>query len=245
MSHVQEFITMVAPGAQEVQRERGMFASVTIAQAIWETGAGAHVPIDIDTGVNSYNLFGRKARAGEPFVHAHTWEVYNGVREEIVAKFRKFNSYEESVLDRTSFLTAPWYHKACTANNCWDAAAFLIDTGYPGYSYATDPNYVNGITSVIKHYNLTQYDLEKVSDKDMKAIEDLQKQVADLTQTVAKLQPKPIDQQTTDAWAVEPQKFVKDNGISDGTRPDSPVTREEVWTMIFNAIKYITKLFGK
>ncbi|MBO9607213.1 MAG: glucosaminidase domain-containing protein [Paenibacillaceae bacterium] len=172
----QEFIDLMVPGAQEVQLQSGMFASVTIAQAIWETGTGASIPVDRDTGECSYNLFGRKAAAVEPYVTAKTWEVYDFVPGDAIssekrpdgkykvwiwARFRKFNSYTESVMDRTSFLTLPWYRKACEASNPFDAARFLIDTGYPGYSYATDPNYADGIISVINSAHLTRYDLPK------------------------------------------------------------------------------------
>lgn len=34
-------------------------------------------------------------------------------------------------------------------------------------------------------------------------------------------------------WAVDAQKFVVDTKISDGTKPKDPVTREEVWTMLY------------
>jgi flagellum-specific peptidoglycan hydrolase FlgJ len=164
VSKAQDFINLVLPGAQEVQRQTGMFTSVTIAQAAWETGWGVSTPKDHITGEESYNLFGRKASGDEPYVTAPTWEVYQGQRVEIMARFKKFNSYVDSILDRSSFLKLPWYQRACNADNPYDAAKYLIDTGYPGYSYATDPNYVSGLTSIIDSYNLTQYDLPKGDD---------------------------------------------------------------------------------
>jgi hypothetical protein len=195
----QDFIEMLVPGAQYVQLSRKMFTSVTVAQAIWETGSGAHVPTDKATGDNSFNLFGRKAQEGDEYVTSLTWEVLDYVpadavssvplsdgryRVSLYARFKKFKSYTESVLDRTTFLTLKWYQKACNADNCYDAAAFLIDTGVKGYSYATDPNYVKGITGVIKSYNLTQYDLEKVGDEDMQIFDNLTKTVEQLQETV-------------------------------------------------------------
>ena len=38
---------------------------------------------------------------------------------------------------------------------------------------------------------------------------------------------------TPDEWAVEPQKWVMENGISDGTSPKQWITRQEVWTMLY------------
>lgn len=180
MSKQTDFINLVTPGAQEVQRQRGMFASVTIAQSIQETGWGISTPKDRYTGVESYNLFGRKAHGSDPYVTSLTWEVYDHVPDYAVRyesrvdgkfkvwiwdNFKRFNSYEESILDRSSFLTLPWYQKACSATTPEDAARFLIDTGYPGYSYATDPDYVTNLINIIRDNNLTQYDLKGDEDE--------------------------------------------------------------------------------
>ena len=37
-------------------------------------------------------------------------------------------------------------------------------------------------------------------------------------------------------WAKEAHKWAVERGITDGTRPKDPVTREEVWTMLFRAL---------
>lgn len=41
--------------------------------------------------------------------------------------------------------------------------------------------------------------------------------------------------QTVSNWALDAQKWVKQKGISDGLRPKDPVTREELWTMLWRA----------
>jgi len=43
-------------------------------------------------------------------------------------------------------------------------------------------------------------------------------------------EPIPVD--TVSSWAADSAKWVVEMGISDGTRPKEPVTREELWTMI-------------
>lgn len=40
-------------------------------------------------------------------------------------------------------------------------------------------------------------------------------------------------------WAKTAHEWVVENGVSDGTRPKDPVTREEVWTMLHN---FLSKL---
>lgn len=37
-------------------------------------------------------------------------------------------------------------------------------------------------------------------------------------------------------WYEDAQEWVKANGISDGTKPDEPVTRAEVWAMLYRAL---------
>lgn len=42
--------------------------------------------------------------------------------------------------------------------------------------------------------------------------------------------------QTVSDWAREAHVWSVEQGISDGTRPKDPVTREEVWTMLYRAL---------
>ena len=52
--------------------------------------------------------------------------------------------------------------------------------------------------------------------------------------------PEPED--TPDEWAIEPQQWAVENGISDGTFPKRNVTRQEVWTMLY---RFFTKFHEK
>jgi N-acetylmuramoyl-L-alanine amidase len=47
--------------------------------------------------------------------------------------------------------------------------------------------------------------------------------------------PAPADE--VSAWAREARDWAVSRGITDGTRPKDPVTREEVWTMLYRALK--------
>ena len=56
------------------------------------------------------------------------------------------------------------------------------------------------------------------------------------------LEPTPTPQNPAPAdevsdWAKEAWKWAVAAGITDGTRPKDPVTREEVWTMLYRALK--------
>ncbi len=49
---------------------------------------------------------------------------------------------------------------------------------------------------------------------------------------IAYLDPAAREDELSD-WAKDAYLWVKEEGISDGTRPKAPITREEVWTMLY------------
>jgi len=135
-----------------------MSKSFKVAQSILETGWGQKVPSDKYTGVKSNNLFGIKSKNDEPYIISTTWEVYNGTKYIIDAKFRRYNSAQQSWDDHIKFLLdndrynpfeevmydpykASWAIKRC--------------------GYATDPMYAIKIIELIQRYNLGYLD-EKI-----------------------------------------------------------------------------------
>jgi flagellum-specific peptidoglycan hydrolase FlgJ len=72
-------------------------AAITTAQGILETGYGKHIPVDMDNGKFSYNLFGIKGIGPAGFVSIYTHEVIDNKRIKIIAKFKAYNNYQESV----------------------------------------------------------------------------------------------------------------------------------------------------
>lgn len=60
--------------------------------------------------------------------------------------------------------------------------------------------------------------------------------VAGIVETYGlKRKPEPEPQDDTSDWAREAREWAMEKGITDGTRPKDPVTREEVWTMLYRA----------
>ena len=149
-----EFIGLVSPAAQELQKKFGIFSSVTIAQAILETGWGKSLPIDKITKQNSFNLFGVKGKGPAGSVSCLTEEVYNGKRVTITAQFRAYNSYLESLEDHHKLLMSDRYLRVRKAETPEIACKALYDCGY-----ATDPKYANSLISLINQYGLKQYDI--------------------------------------------------------------------------------------
>ncbi|HAS04151.1 MAG TPA: muramidase [Dehalococcoidia bacterium] len=156
-----DFIAAIAPAAQSLHKKGGIFASVTIAQAAQETGWGKFIPKDMDTGKQSYNIFGIKGKGPAGHVKCWTWEEEGGVKVNRIATFRAYNSFEESIADHQKLLFIARYTAVLKAATPEEAARQLYKCGY-----ATDSKYSQKLISIINQYNLKQYDkgADTVSD---------------------------------------------------------------------------------
>lgn len=185
-------------------RKTNIFNSVTIAQAILETGWGKS-----ELARKANNYFGIKADARweglvyqvETKEQKPTGEVYK-----IYADFRAYDSLAESIKDHDGFFTSSnWrkenYKKVLEAKDPFTQARALRSSGY-----ATSLDYADKLINLIKTYGLTKYDADD-------NVED-----------------------TPSDWAAESWNWAKDKGITDGTRPKEPCTREETIALIFRAL---------
>lgn len=143
-----EFIATIAAAAQKSAITSKIPASFTVAQAALESGWGG--------SVKGMNLFGIKADAnwhGET-IDIATHEVIKGVRVAITAKFRKYNSWLDSITDHAKFLTCnPRYKSAFACIECADFTRAIAAAGY-----ATDPNYASIINGIVVRHNLGRLD---------------------------------------------------------------------------------------
>jgi hypothetical protein len=141
-----QFFRMLAPAVMASSRQTGVPAAVTLAQAALETGYGK------STIGDAKNLFGVKGEGPAGSVDHVTREVEGGQSVTITAKFRKYNSWYESIVDHDTFLQKPRYANAMAVRNDPEAFARAIaDAGY-----ATDPSYADQLISIMKRYNLVQ-----------------------------------------------------------------------------------------
>src|SRR3954453_3540816 len=143
------FFAMAVGPAQASQRQTGVPASVTLAQAILESGWG-----DSHMG-DAWNFFGIKAQGSEPSVVMHTREVVNGNDVFIDAKFRRFASMEECFCAHGEFLRDnARYAPAFKTTDCESFARAVHAAGY-----ATDPHYGDLLVQLIPQNNLGSYDV--------------------------------------------------------------------------------------
>jgi peptidoglycan hydrolase FlgJ len=145
------FVRQHSDVASKVEKATGIPASFMLGQAGHETGWGKH-EIKIKGGAPSFNLFGIKAGAGwtGKVAEITTTEYVNGVAQKRVAKFRAYDSYEDSFKDYARMITeSPRYAKA----RAQTGSAYAFASGLQKAGYATDPEYANKLTRAI---NTTQ-----------------------------------------------------------------------------------------
>ena len=146
-------------------KQSGILASVSFAQFILESGYGKS-----ELAQNANNVFGMKKSLsgntwegtvwdGVSIYTKKTQEYENGAYVTVTADFRKYPSVEKSIADHSAYLLGAKngsklrYEglKGCTDYK--NAAQIIKDGGY-----ATAPDYVEKLCSIIERWNLTQYD---------------------------------------------------------------------------------------
>lgn len=156
----QQFLAAAVPGAQRGWREYGVPASVTIGQAILESGWGKSSLSTADS-----NYFGIKCQGTSYGTLAKGCHVYNTTECDKAgncfptsASFRIYANMANSFRDHGSFLRVNSRYKPAF-NYTKDANKFIWQVWKAGY--ATDPNYYVKITTLMASYNLYQYDIWK------------------------------------------------------------------------------------
>lgn len=145
----QQFIESVAPGAIEGWKEYGVLPSVTVAQAILESGWGGS-----GLSTQAHNLFGIKGSYNGHSITMQTREVYGGRSVYINDNFRAYPNNSESVKDHGNFLYSnSRYHNLLGDKNYVSVANKLRADGY-----ATDPNYANALINLVRTYGLNRLD---------------------------------------------------------------------------------------
>lgn len=157
----QDFFAKVAPMAIKSMQKTKILASVTIAQAILESGWG-------DSGLTkkANALFGIKADkywTGRR-MDSKTFEVYDGVTVNIVDSFRAYDSWETSVDDHSAFITGvklgggKLRYQDVIGETDYKKACIALQTA----GYATALNYSTALIKLIEQYKLNEYDKQMV-----------------------------------------------------------------------------------
>lgn len=152
----QQFIQSVASGAIEGWNKYGVLPSITVAQAILESGWGRS-----SLATTAHNLFGIKGSYNGHSINLPTREVYDGRSVYINDYFRAYDNNAESVEDHGNFLYSnSRYHNLLGDTNYVSVANKLHADGY-----ATDPSYASALINLVRTYNLTQLDSVALAGK--------------------------------------------------------------------------------
>lgn len=149
-----EFLKLAAPAAIQSQRMTGIPASITIAQAILESGWGRSA---LATEANNY--FGIKATAHltpDQYIEMPTHEFVDGRSTPKMAKFARYTSPAESFASHARLISSAPRYAPCMAE-VGSAAGFAAELQVCGYS--TNPDYAWDLMNLVIEFDLRQYDL--------------------------------------------------------------------------------------
>lgn len=161
-----KFIASIVPGALESYKKYKIYPSVTLAQAILESGWGK-------SGLTkkANNLFGIKSSSawkGESINMKTAEYTKSNSKYYINADFRKYPTLADSIIDHAKFLNENSRyakHGVFTAENSSKQAFALQRAGY-----ATSPIYAVQLISLIEKYDLDRYDTsEYMANADKKS----------------------------------------------------------------------------
>ena len=141
---VLNYIRQYKDWAMQEQMRVGIPASVTLAQGIYETGAGSSELATIAN--NHFGIKCKKAWTGETF--AHTDDAPNEC-------FRKYTSAYQSYVDHSNYLSTEKRYQILFAYAVDDYKAWC--RGLKQCGYATNPKYAQLIINVIEKYNLNRF----------------------------------------------------------------------------------------
>ena len=144
-----DFVQHLSGTAERVAQDSGIPASFMLGQAGHETGWGKSEIRNKD-GSTSFNLFGIKAGKGwtGKVAEVTTTEFIDGTPRKVTAKFRAYDSYEDSFRDYAKLITeSPRYEKAQATARTGSAVAYASALQKAGY--ATDPEYAKKLSGAI------------------------------------------------------------------------------------------------
>lgn len=150
----QTFFEKIKPFVIVDMKKTGIPASLTAAQAYIESGKG-----NSGLTVKCNNLFGIKGTYNGKSGKFMTTEYYNGKPQRVLADFRAYPSWNESISDHSAmFLRMPRYHNLV---GCKDYKQACINVKNDGY--ATAPKYTQTLTDTIERFRLYEWDSESAT----------------------------------------------------------------------------------
>lgn len=161
-SDTRQFIKKIAEDSHDIGQNRDIYASVMIAQAILESDSGNSALAQSP----HYNLFGIKGSYQGKSADFNTLEDSGNSMYQISAQFRSYPSEKESLEDYAELIKNGIDGNSDIYRPTWksEASSYRDATAHLAKTYATDTQYADKLNSIIKHYDLTQFDKKQMPD---------------------------------------------------------------------------------
>lgn len=152
----EQFLEKIKPMVIQDMRENKILASLTASQALIESNKG-----NSGLTIKANNLFGIKGVYNGQSVSMPTTEYYNGVKTQIIAAFRKYPSWQESINDHSAL-----FNKSSRYANLRGCVDYRLACEYVQKDgYATSPTYTQTLIKTIENYRLYNWDREAIGEK--------------------------------------------------------------------------------
>ena len=143
-----QFVDDVKQGAVDCYKKYGVLPSLTMAQAILESGWGQY-----RIGNNVFGIKAGDSWTGKTKTCKTKEQSSSGSYYTITAKFRDYDSLSDSIVDHGELLSQDRYKPVIAAKDYKEACKQVKACGY-----ATSHNYANNLINIIEEYGLDQWD---------------------------------------------------------------------------------------
>ena len=143
-----DFVNSIKDGAIDSYNKYGVLPSLTLAQAILESGWGKH-----SIGNNVFGIKAGDSWTGKTQDCRTSEQNADGSYVQITARFRDYDSLSDSIEDHAKLLTNDRYRNVIAANDYKEACKAVREAGY-----ATSLTYTEKLISLIEMYGLNQWD---------------------------------------------------------------------------------------
>lgn len=145
-----QFLDCIKAAVIADSKRSDILASVTAAQALIESGSGNSLLTQ-----KANNLFGIKGEYNGQSVTMKTQEYVNGQYVTVSAKFRKYPSWQESIVDHNDFLLKNIRYKNLIGVKSYKTVCELLHQD----GYATSPTYAQTLINTIEKHQLYVWDV--------------------------------------------------------------------------------------
>lgn len=164
-AEVQYFLDTVGPMCTNDMRDNHILASISVAQAIWESGWGTSTLAKEANnlfGIRAYSTWGGMVYDRNEKVLYASWASLKAtkgdayVKEYSLSFWRAYTSWQESVNDHSALFNKSSNYEPIRGNYDYKSVAkLLVECNYCG-----EPSYTDCIIRVIEQYDLEKYNYD-------------------------------------------------------------------------------------